>query len=257
MNFEFLRSFCLGKPDSSETYPFDEHSPVYKVAGKIFAIASPEDGTVNLKYHSQLIPALMEQYSAVQPGYHMNKQHWITVQFDGGDIKDSILCSLIDESYSLILQSLPRRQRIRHFHTCSIISHGSEHYKQAVDVRYKVLRQPLRLNFTPEQLQAEQQDIHIAAVFENQVIGCLILSKYDADTVKMRQVAVSPRLQGVGIGHSMVLFSEQEARRLGYTRIILHARATAVPFYLSMDYQIISDEFMEVGIPHFAMEKQI
>jgi len=75
------------------------------------------------------------------------------------------------------------------------------------------------------------------------------------DDVRMRQVAVAGELQGQGIGTAMVQFSEALARKLGYLRIVLHARETAVPFYEKLGYSRIGQRFEEVAVPHWAMAK--
>ena len=71
----------------------------------------------------------------------------------------------------------------------------------------------------------------------------------------MRQLAVAAELQGQGIGTALVEFAEALAREIGYRRMILHARETAVPFYEKQGYSIIGEGFEEVTIPHWAMEK--
>ena len=75
--------------------------------------------------------------------------------------------------------------------------------------------------------------------------------------VQMRQVAVVPDLQGQGIGKALVEHSEALARRLGFRRLVLHARETAVPFYEKLGYAKLGDGFVEVTIPHWAMEKRL
>ena len=73
----------------------------------------------------------------------------------------------------------------------------------------------------------------------------------------MRQVAVSPRAQGQGIGRALTEFAEDLARRRGFSRMTLHARAIAVPFYEKLGYQRVGDEFEEVTIPHWSMQKAL
>ncbi|MBK8920805.1 MAG: GNAT family N-acetyltransferase [Saprospirales bacterium] len=87
--------------------------------------------------------------------------------------------------------------------------------------------------------------------------GYLNLTPLNAETVKMRQVAVAQQCQGTGIGKALVQASEGMARRLGFKKITLHARETAVPFYLKLGYSIAGERFEEVTIPHFRMEKPL
>lgn len=136
-----------------------------------------------------------------------------------------------------------------------IIEHGSADFEAEVDLRDRVLRQPLGLSFTDEELAAEHDQIHIGAYSGDDLVGCLILVEINDSTLKMRQVAVEPELQGQGIGQKMVSYSEYYAIENGYCRIEMHARETAVSFYEDLGYEVISDEFIEVGIPHYKLEK--
>jgi len=138
------------------------------------------------------------------------------------------------------------------------IAFGSEEQKESVKLRYEVLRKPLNLHFNEEDLKKEYLDFHIAAYVEDKIAGILLLKPSDSPTtIKMRQVAVDASLQGRGIGKAMVKFSETFVKEKGFTAIELHARETAVPFYLSLNYTIVGDRFEEVGIPHFKMVKEL
>jgi predicted DNA-binding protein (MmcQ/YjbR family) len=109
MNIEELREYCLAKKGVTESFPFDETTLVFKVAGKMFCLTDlVDDFAVALKNDPEKNMELREQFPAVRPGYHMNKQHWNTVQIDGS-ISDKMLKQLIDESYGLIVAKLPKR----------------------------------------------------------------------------------------------------------------------------------------------------
>lgn len=136
------------------------------------------------------------------------------------------------------------------------IDFATPEFDEALAIRYEVLRKPLGLEYSLEQLADEWDNIHIAAFDANgQMTGYLNLTPVDEAVVKMRQVAVAPQHQGKGIGKAMVAFSETVARQRNFKEIGLHARKTAVPFYLAMNYEIVGDEFEEVLIPHFKMRK--
>lgn len=136
------------------------------------------------------------------------------------------------------------------------IEFATPEYDEAVALRYEVLRKPLGLEYTPEQLAAEWNNLHIAAYNESgKMVGYLNLTPVDEQEVKMRQVAVAPHQQGKGIGAAMVAYSELLARDHGFKEITLHARQNAVPFYLKLGYEQIGDAFEEVTIPHFKMRK--
>ena len=113
MDLEEFRDYCLRKIAASESMPFGEGILVFKVAGKLFALAPLDEipVTVNLKCDPDLALALRDQYyEQVRPGYHMNKKHWNTVEIDSG-IPDAELRKMIDHSYELVVQSLPKKTR--------------------------------------------------------------------------------------------------------------------------------------------------
>ena len=111
MTITFFREYCLSKPGTSEDTPFDENMLCFKVGGKIFAIIDIElFESVNLKCEPERAAELRERYSGIVPGYHMNKNHWNTVMFDG-TVSDKLVLELVDHSYELILNSLPKKTR--------------------------------------------------------------------------------------------------------------------------------------------------
>lgn len=137
------------------------------------------------------------------------------------------------------------------------VAHGSPAYWATVDLRDSVLRKPLGLHFTAEELAAEKDSRHLAYYRGERLAGCLVLRPIPVGDVRMRQVAVVPALQGQRIGTSLVEFAEALARKMGCRRMLLHARETAVSFYEKLGYLRIEPEFMEVSIPHWAMEKRL
>lgn len=137
------------------------------------------------------------------------------------------------------------------------VSFNSEEYKRTVELRDKILRKPLNLKFSSEQLEKEYSDIHIACFSDKDLIGCLILSPIDDISVRMRQVAVDEKYQGKKIGTKMVKYSEEFAKNNGFKEMVLHSREVAVPFYLKLDYKIISEKFIEIGLAHWMMKKKL
>lgn len=137
------------------------------------------------------------------------------------------------------------------------IDHGSKEYQQMVKLRNDILRQPLGLSFTPEDLAKEKEDILIGAFDDDQMLACCVLSKIENNCLRLRQMAVQNNLQGRGIGASMLNFAEILARDKGYKKLIMHSRETAVGFYEKLGYKIVGDKFMEVTIPHYVMEKTL
>lgn len=112
MDIETLRQYCLAKPATTEGLPFGNDTLVFKVAGKLFALAGMDaiPPTVNLKCDPQRALELRDRYLAVRPGYHMNKRHWNTVELES-DLTDEELRELIDHSYALVVEGLPKKVR--------------------------------------------------------------------------------------------------------------------------------------------------
>ena len=112
MDVEQISEYCLSKKGTSEDFPFDEETLVFKVMGKMFALIPLEriPLQINLKCNPDLVIELRERYDAVQPGYHMNKNHWNTILIDGRLRKDLIL-EWIDKSYDLVVSGLKKSDK--------------------------------------------------------------------------------------------------------------------------------------------------
>jgi len=116
-----FREYCLRKSDVTEGMPFGETVLVFKVAGKMFALVSLDEvpAIANLKCDPDLALDLRDRYEQVRPGYHMNKKHWNTVEIEGG-IPEAELCKMIDHSYDLVVQSLPRASHSKIPHVAAL-----------------------------------------------------------------------------------------------------------------------------------------
>ncbi|GGB10727.1 MmcQ/YjbR family DNA-binding protein [Puia dinghuensis] len=112
MDIETLREYCLAKKNVEESFPFGETTLVFKVKGKMFLLTSLDSAVLefNVKCDPEKAIEWREQYAAVQPGYHMNKKHWNTVTADGS-IPNRIMREMIDDSYNLVVASLPKNMR--------------------------------------------------------------------------------------------------------------------------------------------------
>ena len=137
------------------------------------------------------------------------------------------------------------------------IDYGTPEYKQMVHLRYQILRQPLGLGFSIEELAEEKNDILIAAFDDDEMLGCCMLVPVDNGTLRVRQMAVKDNLQGKGIGASIMSFAENLARDKGYRNIVMHARDSAIGFYEKFGYKVKGDLFTEVKLPHHVMEKRL
>jgi predicted DNA-binding protein (MmcQ/YjbR family) len=109
VNLEQFREYCLSKSHATEDTPFGPEVLVFKVGGKMFALAALDEvpTRVNLKCDPDLALELRDRYEQVTPGYHMNKRHWNTVEIEEG-VPDAELRKMIDHSYDLVVKGLPR-----------------------------------------------------------------------------------------------------------------------------------------------------
>jgi predicted DNA-binding protein (MmcQ/YjbR family) len=112
MNIEQFREYCLAKKGASEDFPFDEVTLCLRVMGKIYALTGldSEHFTVNLKCDPDYAIELREKYPEVQPGWHMNKKHWNTVDFEGG-LDAQTLRHLVDHSFDQVVKTLKKAEK--------------------------------------------------------------------------------------------------------------------------------------------------
>ena len=109
MDIENIREYCLRKKGVSEGFPFDEDTLVFKVMGKMFALTSLTPPlSINLKCDPERAVELREEHEEITPGYHMNKTHWNTVDLNG-TLRTNFVKELIDHSYELVVNSLPKK----------------------------------------------------------------------------------------------------------------------------------------------------
>ena len=138
-----------------------------------------------------------------------------------------------------------------------LIKHYGKDYWKCVRLRDKILREPINLMFSEEELFLENEQIHVGC-FESEIaVGCFSLVIVDSKTLKMRQVCVDNNAQGKGVGNQMMKFAENWATENKYTMIECNARETAVAFYHKHGYQKHGEAFMEVDLPHYKMKKSL
>ena len=138
-----------------------------------------------------------------------------------------------------------------------IIDHGTKEYQQMIKLREDILRRPLGLAFSLEELDEEKNNLLIGAFEDGDILGCCMLVEEKPGIVKLRQMAVLNILQGKGIGRALMQFAENLARDHGYKVLTMHARKNAVGFYEKMGYKVTGPEFLEVSIPHYEMRKEL
>jgi len=138
-----------------------------------------------------------------------------------------------------------------------LVRFNSAEQKQTVVLRDEILRKPLGLVFTSAQLEVEKDDFHVAGYYEDRLAACAVLHSCEDKKLKMRQVAVYESFQRRGIGQELIKETERVAIENGFNLMFCHARKTAVPFYQKLGYKIVGDEFEEIGLAHFKMEKKL
>lgn len=137
------------------------------------------------------------------------------------------------------------------------IEYNSPEYQAMVSLRMKILREPLGLSFNKEDLEKEKNDILLSAYDDDVMVGCCVLTKINEETCQLRQMAVISSMQKNGLGSGLLDFAEKVAYDNGFRRMVMHARKTAVGFYQKQGYEIQGEEFEEVTIPHFEMQKRL
>ena len=138
------------------------------------------------------------------------------------------------------------------------ISYNTKHYKEACRLRDDILRKPLGMSLYDQNLEEEKDHIHIIGKsLEDNVIAYLQFKIIDGKLAKMQQVVVLPKYQSIGVGKSLVNFSEKFISDIGINGILLHAREPVVGFYEKLGYEKFGEKFLEVTIPHHKMNKNL
>ncbi len=139
------------------------------------------------------------------------------------------------------------------------IDFGSSRYNELVELRYKILLEPLGLKFLDSFRPEEAKYLHVGCVemLDNRLVGGLILAPVDDDTIRLMQVAVDTVYQGEGVGRELVAYAEKRAREAGYTKIVMHAMLFVVGFYEKLGYKAEGEPFDEQGITFMKMVKKL
>lgn len=139
------------------------------------------------------------------------------------------------------------------------IEFGSTRYDELVELRYKVLLEPLGLKFLDSYRSKEISYLHIGCIesLDDKLIGGLILAPLNDKEIRMMQVAVDSLHQGEGIGRQLVAYAEQRAREAGYETIIMNAMLSVVDFYEKLGYTQEGDLFAEQGLTFAKMVRKL
>jgi len=116
MNIQHVRKHCLSKPHTEETFPFDQDTLVFKVAGKMFALAPLKKweeslASLNLKADPEYAIALREEYQSIEPGWRSNKKHWNSIYIYKGELEPKFIMELIDHSYNMVVKGVTKKLR--------------------------------------------------------------------------------------------------------------------------------------------------
>ena len=116
MNIEQLRDYCLKKKGTTEDFPFDEDTLVFKVLGKMFVLTGLSkwecgEASINLKADPEYAQELREAYASIRPGFHMSKKHWNTIEIYKGELSTAFIFELIDHSYDMVLKGMSKKRR--------------------------------------------------------------------------------------------------------------------------------------------------
>ena len=134
--------------------------------------------------------------------------------------------------------------------------YGSPLYAQALRLREAILRRPLGLTLSAEELADDAHRRHFCATLNGSVVGSVSFKRLGAHTLQLKQMVVADGKQGEGIGSRLLRYAETWARRGGYGMIILNARLGAEAFYQKHGYTIEGEPFDENTIPHIRMTKR-
>lgn len=139
------------------------------------------------------------------------------------------------------------------------IEFGSLRYNELVELRYKILLEPLGLKFLDSFRPEEAKYLHIGCIemLDDRLVGGLILAPLDNTTIRLMQVAIDTVYQGEGIGRELISYAEKRAKEAGYKEIVMHAMLFVVGFYEKLGYKPKGDVFEEQGITFMKMVKQL
>jgi predicted GNAT family N-acyltransferase len=137
-----------------------------------------------------------------------------------------------------------------------IIDYETKEYWQMINLRNEILRKPLGLLLTDEDIKNDKNNILIGAFEEDKMLGCCMLVEKDGK-VLLRQLAVKNDLQGKGIGRVLMDFAENIARDIGYREMSMQARKNVSGFYEKLGYKQVGEDFITLGIPHIIMRKKL
>ena len=137
------------------------------------------------------------------------------------------------------------------------VTYGTKEYQSLLDFRYINLRKPLNLQWSSEDLDNEQNQIHCALFINNQIHGSCLIKSENNKVVRIRQMAISKEFQQKGYGKKLLVFAESLVFKKKFSKIIITARLSALEFYLKSGYKVIGKKFIDVTVESIKMVKII
>ncbi len=141
--------------------------------------------------------------------------------------------------------------------TFKSFTHDSPLYKESLVLRNRILIEAVGRHEDCRDFDFPEKDIYISAFDGDLLIGTAIITSLDDKSVQMRQMAVHDAYQGQGVGKAIANEFERVVLQNGYSKVILHARESAVPFYKALGYELVGDKFYEIEIAHVEMTKNV
>lgn len=138
------------------------------------------------------------------------------------------------------------------------IKFNSSDYQKALKLRTKILRVPLGKQLTKDDLVGEKDQLHFGVFDSDKLVACVTIKPIkNGSAGKLRQMAVDDSVQGKGVGKSIIQETEIVLKDKGFKQITMAARETAVGFYQNLTYSKVGDPFLEQGIEHVKMVKNL
>lgn len=134
---------------------------------------------------------------------------------------------------------------------------NSKDYLIEKSLREEILRIPLNMILSDEDLRYDHLFTHLGAYYDGRLIGTCMYREVEPSMVQIKQVCIHPSVQGKQVGKQLMMKAEERIKGEGYTSLMLHARKNAWIFYEKLDYEYYGNEFYEVGILHHEMRKKL
>lgn len=133
----------------------------------------------------------------------------------------------------------------------------SQIYLDALKIRYQVFVKEQGVQLEREIDKDEAYAVHFVLYEDNEALATVRLLPVDETTMKLQRMAVKKEARHRGLGNIIIAEAEKFAKQQGFTTIKLGAQLTAQEFYEKMGYQAYGEIFLDAGIQHIAMKKEL